>query len=222
MLRRSIFALALALFALVPQAHAQRGHSRPLDTQPPEPRVAWHYLQGDAVLHDKPITLYWIPVSLDDVERSPLTTSRTLLDASARCVDLEIVLPAQAALVEKLGMKGKSPVALIVDRQGNTVRTAENVHGKLAAKDVERMLGGELDAREEAMYRDMTSANQQAGAGNRAAAIALYEKIWNDRCLFSTAGAEARHALERLGVIVNDEPPTPPKATPPPAKTGRG
>ena len=70
------------------------------------------------------------------------------------------------------------------------------------------MLSDELSARDGAMYREMREANQQAGAGDNAAAIENYKKIWDDRCLFPLAGSEAQRALKKLGVTVTEPLPT--------------
>jgi hypothetical protein len=69
------------------------------------------------------------------------------------------------------------------------------------------MLSDELNARDEAMYRDMRNAGEAARAGNNAAAIDLYKKIWDDRCLFPLAGTEAQRSLKALGVTVVEPPP---------------
>ena len=74
----------------------------------------------------------------------------------------------------------------------------------------ERMLSGELSARDDAMFKEMMEAGQQASAGNATAAIDLYKKIWDDRCLFPLAGRDAQRALKTLGVTVKETPPPPP------------
>jgi hypothetical protein len=200
--------LVLALVVLAAPLHAQsrggggRGGQRrsgPGTGDPEDRPVPWTFLQGDVVLHDKAINVYWIPASLQQAERSELMTSENLMAATTRCVDFEILLPERTAMVEKLGLTGKTPAALIVDRSGAVIRTGSE-------KDVVKMVSAELAARDEAMFREMTEADRQARAGNNAAAIDLYKKIWDDRCLFTSAGDEARRALKRLGVIVTEPP----------------
>jgi len=197
-----VFGLILALAVLVAPLHAQsRGgqHRRggPGTGDPEDRPVPWTFLQGDVVLHDKAINVYWIPASLQRAERSDLMTSENLMAATTRCVDFEILLPERTAMIEKLGLTGKTPAALIVDRNGAVIRTGSE-------KDVVKMLSAELGARDEAMFREMTEADREVRAGNSAAAIELYKKIWDDRCLFTSAGDEARRALKRLGVVVSE------------------
>jgi hypothetical protein len=191
---------AAALLALAIPALAQY---RPGTGNPDEHRAPWKFLQGDALLHEHPVTLYWIPASLEQVEPSKLMTADLLRNAATRCVDLEIVLPERTAVLKKLGAE-KVPAAMIVDRNGDVVRRAASGQ----AEAVERMLSDELNARDEAMYRDMRDAAQAARAGNNAAAIDLYKKIWDDRCLYPLAGAEAQRSLKALGVTVVEPPPT--------------
>jgi hypothetical protein len=207
--------LCAAMFLVcAPLALAQR-RGGPGTGNPDEHLVPWRFLQGDVLLHERPVTLYWIPASLEESQRSRLMTSDVLRVAATRCVDLEIVLPEHAAKIPRLD--GKAPAAVLVDRLGNVVQRHENVQ----AEAVERMLSDELAARDEAMYREMRNAVQQAGKGENAAAVESYKKIWDDRCLFPLAGSEAQRALKKLGVTVVE--PAPSSAVDPqlapPAKT---
>jgi hypothetical protein len=211
---RFVCAAALAVL-VIPIAAAQY---RPGTGNPDEHRAPWKFLQGDALQHEHPVMLVWIPSSLEQVEPSKLMTADVMRVAATRCVDLEIVLPDRAALVRKLGAEGKVPTAMMVDRKGEVVRRAASG----ATEAIERMLSDELAARDEAMYREMREAGEQARAGNNAAAIDLYEKIWDDRCLFPLAGTEAQRSLKALGVTVVEPPPTiavDPQLKPPTSQT---
>src|SRR5262249_19473723 len=171
---RSPCASALLLLALAPQVLAQRAGGGPGTGDPREHRPPWHFLQSDVLVHDQPVTLYWIPASLEQVEHSRLMTSEALLAASERCVGLEIVLAERAAVVRKLG-DGQPPFAALVGRNGEIVRRGE-------ADQIEKMVSDHLASRDEAMYRDMREAHQATSAGNSAAAIERYRRIWDDRC----------------------------------------
>ena len=203
------------LFCLAPPAFAQSREQQsrrggPGTGNPDEHRVPWKFLQTDALLKEQPVTLYWMPVSLEQTGKSRLMTSEILREAATRCVGLEIVLPERAAILDKLGVSGKIPAALLTDREGRVIRRTDNARGALAAEDVERMLSAELSARDHAMFKEMMEAGQQASAGNATAAIDLYKKIWDDRCLFPLAGRDAQRALKTLGVTVKETPPPPP------------
>ena len=198
MLRRS-FCL-LAILVLAPHLFAQR-RGGPGTGNPDEHRVPWKFLEKDALVDKTPVTLYWLPASLDEVNHSRLMTSRALLENSTRCVGLEIVLPENVATIEKLGATGKGPSAVVADAQGNVIRRISAAR----TEAVEQLLVDELAARDEAMYRQMTEANRAATAGDKDRAITLYKRIWDDRCLYPIAGNDAQRALKQLGVIVQEQ-----------------
>jgi hypothetical protein len=216
---RSLAIVVLVQLVVIPQLPAQTRdreevrRSGPGTGNPDAHLVPWRFLQTDDVIHDKPVTLYWIAASLEQAEKSPLMTSRRLLDASLRCVDFEVILPDRAAALAKLDPTMKAPAALIVDGNGKVTRKIDNVR-ELVPKDVENLLDAELSLRDAAMYREMTEAGKAAKAGNNAAAIELYQMVWNDRCLFSVAGTEAQRALKQLGVVVKNPPAPPPPPDP--------
>jgi hypothetical protein len=187
-----------------------RGHSGPGTGNPDEHLVPWMFLSKGGDLVKGPLVLYWLPASTDEMKRSSLLTSHALLEASARCVQFEIVLPDDAAAIEKLGATGRLPFAVLVDSQGRVTRTIGNVRGSLSTTAVERLLAEELGARDEAVFRDLTEAKRRAGDGEKEQSIDLYKKIWDDRCLFPLIGTEAQRALKGLGVIVHDTPAAPP------------
>jgi len=172
-----------------------------------------------------PLAVYWLPASVEEMDRSPLLTARALLEQSVGCIALQVIVPPNAAVVEKLGVAGKLPIAVLVDRQGAVIRRAENVRGVLRSAAVEQMVGDELRARNDSMYHDITEAKRRADAGDKATAIRLYTKIWDDRCLFPLAGKEAQSALKVLGVVVEEPPavhPADPNLTVAPPKKPNG
>ncbi|HEV8433867.1 MAG TPA: hypothetical protein VGR95_10680, partial [Thermoanaerobaculia bacterium] len=91
---------------------------------------------------------------------------------------------------------------------GRTLRKFENPNGELLTKDVEKLLTSELDARDQAMFRSMMAASQEATAGRNQNAINIYKKIWDDRCLYPLAANEAKRSLAQLGVNVQEPPKT--------------
>lgn len=210
------FALPLMLILALP-VHAQsrrgggeRGRSGPGTGNTDQHLPAWTFVEkGTTASITAPLVLYWLPASLEEMEHSPLLTSRALLEDAVLCVALEAIVPYNAAIVEKLGVGDKLPIAVLVDRNGKVVRRAENARGALRPSAVEQMVSDELGARNEAMYRDITEAKRRADAGDKQTAIDLYRRIWDDRCLFPLAGKEAQSALKALGVVVKETPAPP-------------
>lgn len=203
--------LPLILIVALPLAAQRQQRSRyaPGTGNPDERLPVWVFVEKGALpAVTTPLVVYWLPSSAEEMKKSPLLDARTLLQESVQCSELVAVVPPNAAVVEKLGVTGKLPIALLVDSKGNVLRRAENVHGVLRPAAVEQMVKGELNARNDAMYRDITEAKRRAGAGDKETAIRLYTNIWNDRCLFPLAGTEAQTALKALGVTVQEPPPT--------------
>jgi len=199
--------VSVSLLVLASPLHAQSGRrSGPGTGNPDEHLVPWKFLPKGAELVKGPVVLYWLPASLEEMQRSPLLTSQVLLEDAVRCVGLEIVVPDDASTIEKLGATGRLPTALIVDDGGRVIRKIDNTRGVLRSASVEQMVADELSVRDDDVYRKLTEAKGSASAGEQAKAIDLYKKIWEDRCLFPLVGGEAQRALKNLGVIVRDVP----------------
>jgi len=218
MTNRRIPIVCMVVLALAPTLGAQRGRYAPGTGNPDEHLVPWKFLPKGADLVKAPVVVYWLPASLAEVEHSPLRTSQALLDASARCIGLEIVTPDDAATIDKLGTAGKQPMALIIGADGRLIRQVNNTRGVLRPQSVEQMLRDELSVRDDAIFRQLTEAEREKS-------VDLYKKIWDDRCLYPLLGAEAQKALKGLGVIVTDTPAPPPpdpnlKVTSPTKKKG--
>src|SRR5260370_13548113 len=116
------------------------------------------------------------------MDHSPLLTARALLEQSVGCVALQVIVPKNAAVVEKLGVAGKLPIAVMIDRQGNIIRRAENARGVLRSAAVEQMVTDELRARNDSMYRDITEAKRRADAADNETPIRLSTTLWDDPC----------------------------------------
>jgi hypothetical protein len=209
--RRSlVLSLILVAFAATLDAQSRGGRYGPGTGNPDEHLVSWKFLPKGAELVKGPLVVYWLPASLDEVKRSPLLTSHALLEDTARCVGLEIVAPDDTVTIEKLGATGKLPMAIIIDMDGRVIRQVNNTRAVLRPQSVEQMVSEELVARDTEVFRELTEAKKSAGAGEKEKSIALYRKIWGDRCLYPLVGAEAQHALKDLGVIVKETPAPPP------------
>jgi hypothetical protein len=194
--------LALAVSLGAQSRRGEGGRSGPGTGNPDEHLVPWKFLPRGAELDKGQVAVYWLPASLDEVKRSPLLTSHALLEDSARCVGLDIVVPGDSGTIEKLGATGKVPMALITDKDGRVIRQVNNTR----AQSVEQMVSEELDALDDEVFRRLSEAKKLASAGAKEKSIDLYRKIWDDRCLYPLVGAEAQHALKDLGVIVKETP----------------
>jgi hypothetical protein len=206
---RALLCVSLALcFAVNVHAQSQR-QARPNGPGtgvPDDDLVPWKFVEKGAAIEKTSLTLYWLPASQKEMERSELLGSRALIQAGLRCVGFRIVDAGDAATLKLLDATGKLPTALLVNNQGVVVRRLDNVRGSLPRAAVERMVHDELAARDETMYRAMSDARKHATAGEKDAAVTLYKSVWEDRCFFPLAGLEAQRSLKTLGVEVHDVP----------------
>ncbi len=200
------------LFLVAANVHAQSQRqvrpNGPGTGIPDDDLVPWKFVEKGAAIEKTSLTLYWLPASQKEMERSELLGSRALIQAGLRCVGFRIVDAGDAATIKLLDATGKVPTALLVNNQGVVVRRLDNVRGSLPPAAVERMVHDELAARDEAMYHAMSDGHKHTAAGEKDAAVTLYKSVWEDRCFFPLAGLEAQRALKTLGVEVHEVPGT--------------
>src|SRR5438874_11688889 len=147
-IRRLAVLLLFVATTLAAQSRGGRGVYRPGTGNPDEQLVPWKFVPRGSDLVKGPFVVYWLPESMKDVEHSPLFTSTVLLEASARCVDFQIVTPDDVVNIARLA---RPPVALIVNSDGRVLRQVGAVH----PKGVEQMITAELSAREDEVFREL-------------------------------------------------------------------
>jgi len=171
----------------------------------PEPRayvVPWKVLEANQEPLKTPVILYWFPTSPAEARSSELMTSRTLTLDSAQCVGMQIVRVDDQATIEKWNVAGKAPIALLVG-DGKEIARVESQRGRLRLSDVENMVHHELYQRDSDLAKQLDEA-KKAEAADRDAAVAAYQKVWEQRCIAPDRGRQAQKALKRLGVTVKD------------------
>ncbi len=156
-------------------------------------RVPWQLLgPGQAPpTADTALILYWLPVSSEDALGSALQTSRALTLASSRCVAMVLVTPDHQALHKAFGATEGEPLAVFTTLDGRELGRTLAKKGKLPVGDVEKMVDGEIDARE-----------KEAKALLKGGKAEDLQKIWNDRCLLPGPAKKAAKALKKLGIVV--------------------
>jgi tetratricopeptide (TPR) repeat protein len=171
--------------------------------QPKAYVVPWKVLSKDQPAPATPVTLYWFPSSPTEAQGSDLLTSRMLTLDSAQCVGMQIVPAEDAETLGKYEVTGKLPAAVLVS-DGKVVGRVDNAKGQLALSDVENLVHHELFQRETAVDALLDEGKKKADANDKDAAIAAYQKAWDQRCLVPKRGRDAQKALRRLGVTVSD------------------
>jgi tetratricopeptide (TPR) repeat protein len=156
---------------------------------------------------DEPATgaliLYWLPATREEIKRSELLASRPLTLFAAQCVAMQVIRPDDAASIEKLGETGKLPAAVLADGSGKVLTKLDAGNGGVRLGSVENMVREELNAREAAIDK-LLGAARKSEAADKDGATALYKQVWEQRCLFPHKGKDARKALKKLGVAVED------------------
>lgn len=162
-----------------------------------EPRVSfvpWKVVSPNAKI-DAPLALFWVPVTTEELRRSPLLTSYELTLFSARCVAMRIIRFDDKARLASLEVGPDLPAALLVDANGDVLARAD-------ARDigaVERMVRRELDAREQRADERLDAARRHATSDDAETARTLYRSVWEERCLCPRQARDAQRALKKLG-----------------------
>src|SRR5258708_20585058 len=144
----------------------------------------------------------WSPASAGEVDASELNVSRTLILYSAQCVGLQLVKPDDANTVARFDVVTKRPTVLLV-ADGKAIDHVDATDGKIMVSSVENMIHHELFQRQTALDELLETAKKQS-ATDKDAAIAVYQKVWEQRCLQPKHGRVAQKALKPLGVTVKD------------------
>lgn len=189
-MRRSIAAsIAVALAAAV--ALAGNGSHPSL--------VPWKVIEPGTEPEPSPLVLFWVPSSREELRRSELLTSDELTLFSSQCVAMRIVRLDDRALLDRLGVD-EVPVVVLTNAEGEVI-----ARGRASSVAVaESMVRDELQERAEAAEAMLDEARDKAEAGEVDAAIALYRKVWEQRCVCPRQGKAAQRAMKRLAREVGE------------------
>jgi tetratricopeptide (TPR) repeat protein len=210
--RRLGFALTLALLSSSLPAFATcgggggggNGGAVPgLGGEPTVYRVAWKVLTPGTERPQAPLTVYWFPTSPDEARSSPLQTSRALSQAGARCVPMALVTSDNQTLRETFKAVPGQPLVVIAAADGSDLGRVAGSGGKLDVRAVEKLLDKGLDSREAALDALLQSAEKKAAADHDGA-VADYQQVWQQRCLFPKLGKKAAKGLSKLGVKTDE------------------
>ena len=146
----------------------------------------------------KGLVLYWFPASKEEIQKSSLRTSRPLSLYATQCVSMEFA-DSRIPNAEKLIGNSQLPVAVLATPDGTPVTKVENQAGKLKVADVEKVVTTEVKQRETALDAQLADAKAKAAAGDKAAAIKLYQAVAQQKCMFQKKAKEASKELKKLG-----------------------
>jgi len=170
--------------------------------QPPERIwfVPWKVLNPGEAPPAAQLVVYWLPASRDDMRHSELLTSRTLTLFSSQCVAMYVVRPDDFERISKLSANQRAPVVLLLDGDGRELTHIESESGALRIASVERVVRDEVHAREDEAEKSLDDARAKAEAGEKNAAIGIYRRVYDERCLLPRQARTAQRALRKLGI----------------------
>lgn len=160
--------------------------------------VPWEVLEAGARV-DAELILFWVPATSEELRRSPLLTSDALTLFSSRCVAMRVVRLDDGARLAALKVNGEVPLAVLSDGEGNVIGRVEAEDGRLSVTEVEELVSDELDRRAAEADALLDRARDRAEAHDDEAAVAIYRKVWEERCVCPRQGRAARKALRRMG-----------------------
>ncbi len=147
----------------------------------------------------KGLVLYWFPASKEELEKSSLRASRPLSLYATQCISMELA-DTRIPNAEKLVGESKLPVAVLATPDGTPVNKVENKDGRLKVEQVEKVVETEVKTRESALDEQLKDAKAKATAGDKDAAIKLYQSVLDQKCMFPKKAKEAARELKKLGV----------------------
>lgn len=160
--------------------------------------VPWKVLDAHDVV-DAPLALFWVPAAQEELRRSPLLTSRELTLFASRCVAMRVVRVNDRMRLAKLDLAGRIPSVVLTDREGRVLGRVDAEDGVVPLEDVEDLVREAVDVREADADERIDRARRLAEQQETAAARALYEQVWEERCVCPRQARDARRALRKLG-----------------------
>jgi tetratricopeptide (TPR) repeat protein len=145
------------------------------------------------------LVVYWFPASAEELKKSSLRMSRTLSLYAAQCVSMELA-DGSIPNAPKLVGESKLPVAVIATPDGTLVTKVENKDGKLKVEALEKVLETEVKTRDNALDEQLKDAKAKAAAGEKDAAIKLFQSVAGQKCMFPKKAKDAAKELKKLGV----------------------
>jgi len=179
-----------------------RGGMAPAGLEQQVYHVPWKVLGADAVAPNEGLALYWFPGSQTELERSGLRTSRLLALFSSQCVAM-VVAGADSPVGKKLD--ARAPIAVLATADGTPLgRSGPEQKGQLNLDAIEKLVGGELKRREDALKQTFEDGRAKAKAGEKDSAIELFKNVYGERCLFPKRAKDAAKELKKLGQAVEE------------------
>ncbi|HYO79660.1 MAG TPA: hypothetical protein VE010_24560, partial [Thermoanaerobaculia bacterium] len=117
---------------------------------------------------------------------------------SSRCVAMRVVRFNDSSRLTSLEVGADVPAAVLTDRDGNILGRVGNEDGELPVGEVEELVAAELERREGDAETMLYRARDYADEGDPEAAMTLYQRVWDGRCVWPRQARDAKRALKKL------------------------
>lgn len=161
--------------------------------------VPWKVLDPASAPSGALMVLYWIPSQPDELKRSDMVHSKTLMAYAARCVAMQVVRADDSVRLASLDIREKLPLAILAGDEGKVIARLGGGGSPLRSSDVEMMVRKAFDQREVSAEALLDTARDRVAAGDRLGAADLYSQVIAQRCAFPRLAKEAHRALRKLG-----------------------
>jgi tetratricopeptide (TPR) repeat protein len=164
--------------------------------------VVYHVPWKKADLTAAPVTdgliLYWFPSSAPELRTAGLFESRDLSLYAKECVTYQLD-DARDPNFKTLVGESPLPVIVLAKADGTVISKIENKNGKFKIGDLEKLVGTEVKTRKASVDTTLKDAKAKADAGDKAAAINLYQSVVAQKCMFPDKAKDAGKELKKLG-----------------------
>ena len=111
---------------------------------------------------------------------------------------MRVVRPDDLTRLDALGIEGDLPAVVLTGRDTKILGQVEGEDGAVSVDEVEELVRDELDRRTAEAEALLDRARERAEEQDTAAAISIYEAIWQTRCVCPRQAREAKKALRKL------------------------
>lgn len=170
--------------------------------------VPWKVFRPGETVAPSGMTLFWFPATAEEVNKSSLKESRSLSLYAGQCIDMKIADDNMPYTKQLVG-ESVRPVVVLSNPDGTAVGRVENKKGKFEIGDVEKLVSTEVKKRESGLEASAKEAKAKVAAGDKPAAIKLYQSIAAEKCMFPKKAKDATKELEKLGAGMADNSPSP-------------
>lgn len=170
--------------------------------------VPWKKVDPKTAPQGSGLILYWFVGATTqesakaEIKTSGLLESRDLSLYAKECVSMQLDdgHSPYAPNAKTLIGDSKLPIVVLATPEGSVVGRAENANGKIKLADVEKLVGNEVKNRKANMDATLKDAKTKVAAGDKSGAIALYQRVLAEKCMFADKAKDAAKELKKLGV----------------------